>query len=88
MDVLRRLPYLAAAPEALLLWLRAYGELRSYQPAQCIIPRRVMICSDGRRLEGQAGLMVLRKSSVLYPQLRASVLDTPAQRKFMCSRML
>jgi hypothetical protein len=41
MDVLRRLPCLAAAPEDLLLWLRAYGELKSYRPGQCIIPRRV-----------------------------------------------
>jgi hypothetical protein len=41
MDVLRSLPCLAAAPEELLLWIRAYGELRSYQPGQCIIPRRV-----------------------------------------------
>lgn len=56
MDVLRRLPYLASAPEALLLWLRAYGELRSYQPAQCIIPRRVRM--DSVRQEEQAGLMV------------------------------
>ena len=41
MDVLRRLPFLAGAPEGLLLWLRAYGELKSYAPGQCIIPRRV-----------------------------------------------
>lgn len=41
MDVLRRLPCLASAPEDLLLWLRAYGELRTYEPGQCIIPRRV-----------------------------------------------
>lgn len=41
MDVLRSLPCLAAAPEELLLWIRAYGELRSFQPGQCIIPRRV-----------------------------------------------
>ena len=41
MDVLRRPPFLAGAPEDLLLWLRAYGELASYQPGQCIIPRRV-----------------------------------------------
>jgi hypothetical protein len=43
MDVLRRLPFLASAPESLLLWLRAYGELKVYQPGQCIIPRRVRL---------------------------------------------
>jgi hypothetical protein len=43
MDVLRSIPCLTAAPEELLLWLRAYGELRSYQPGQCIIPRRVRV---------------------------------------------
>lgn len=62
MDVLRRLPYLASAPEALLLWLRAYGELRSYQPAQCIIPRRVRM---DWRLEGQ--VMVFLGLSLLHP---------------------
>jgi hypothetical protein len=41
MDVLRRLPFLASAPDSLLLWLRAYGELKVYEPGQCIIPRRV-----------------------------------------------
>lgn len=33
-----QVPFLADLPEALLDWVRAYGDLRTYQPGQCIIP--------------------------------------------------
>jgi hypothetical protein len=32
---------LSMQSEGMLLWLRAYGELKSYSPGQCIVPRRV-----------------------------------------------
>lgn len=40
-DVMRRLPFLTNEAESMLLWLRAYGELRAFNPGQCIVPRRV-----------------------------------------------
>eukprot|EP00879_Flechtneria_rotunda_P030531 GHRR01033173.1.p1 GENE.GHRR01033173.1~~GHRR01033173.1.p1 ORF type:complete len:241 (+),score=39.79 GHRR01033173.1:604-1326(+) len=40
-DILRRQPCLAEHGEGMLLWLRAYGELRSYSPGQCIVRRNV-----------------------------------------------
>jgi hypothetical protein len=40
MAVLRQQPFLANESEGMLLWLRAYGELKSVKPGQCIVPRK------------------------------------------------
>jgi len=43
MAVLRQQPFLANESEGMLLWLRAYGELRNVKPGQCIVPRKASV---------------------------------------------
>ncbi|KAI8463489.1 MAG: Sodium/hydrogen exchanger family-domain-containing protein [Monoraphidium minutum] len=37
-EVMRRVPFLEGATEETLLWVRAYGEMRSFNPGQIILP--------------------------------------------------
>eukprot|EP00878_Enallax_costatus_P029995 GHUV01032580.1.p1 GENE.GHUV01032580.1~~GHUV01032580.1.p1 ORF type:complete len:372 (+),score=88.08 GHUV01032580.1:534-1649(+) len=39
-DIVRRQPCFADQGDAMLLWLRAYADLKSYMPGQCIVPRK------------------------------------------------
>eukprot|EP00878_Enallax_costatus_P026639 GHUV01028594.1.p1 GENE.GHUV01028594.1~~GHUV01028594.1.p1 ORF type:complete len:233 (+),score=41.46 GHUV01028594.1:1251-1949(+) len=42
-DIVRRQPCFADQGDAMLLWLRAYADLKSYMPGQCIVPRKVSL---------------------------------------------
>lgn len=70
-DIVRRQPFLADQGESMLLWLRAYAELRSYTPGQCIVPRKVRHASCSSMV--QNGMFIQSSSRCVWCSCRCSL---------------